>query len=155
MTKTWVSVENCKPVASHWLEKFDDTKRVIKSRKSNKDIHNNGEKKKESSDLQNDATKTRTPLKTGDEHMITRELNWIMEWWEVIALTCENQTSVQSRKERVSFHPYLFSQTLYLYSIFYVTFELHILCSDDESSIYLSMFNNFITSNVKANNHSL
>lgn len=55
----------------------------------------------------------------------------------MIALTCENQTSVQSRKERVSFHPYLFSQTLYLHSIFYVTFELHILCSDDESSIYL------------------
>ena len=54
-------------------EEFEDTKRVIKIRKSKKDRHTNGQKKngRTNSDLQNTAQKAkdrarRTPLKTGD-----------------------------------------------------------------------------------------
>ena len=157
MTQTWVSVEICKPVASHWLEKFEDTKRVIKSRKSNQNRHYNGEKKKRKWSTKwynKDASPTKNRRWTHDNPRINTELwsdgKWL-PWHVKIQLLYNRGKNVSAFTHIYFYKRYICSLSSTSHLIF-ISFDQTM---NHPFAIIHYMCNNFTTLNVEINNCSL
>ena len=71
-------------------EKFEDTKGVIRSRKSKNDRQYNGQKKKGNNNLQSTTQKTKnqatqTPLKT---QVLQKDKQFLLHMWHLLCYSC-------------------------------------------------------------------